>query len=246
MWIYDTPLSAREVAARIDHTVLAPNATRADIENASALARSYGFKALFTNPYWTPLVAELLEDSGVAAGISAAFPLGSLSTRGKVAEIMEVVEELDGKPCAVDMVTNIALLKDGNLSAYTADIKAVVRALEGRGIIVKAIIETSLLAPGEIETASLCAAEAGVDYVKTSTGRAGAPELSHIGIMRRALPPSVGVKFSGFGVLNAPELACWAFLLGADVLGTPVGPSIVDALSGPYATLRMSYDVPKS
>ena len=234
--------SARDIAARIDHTVLAPDATRSDMEHACTLARTYGFKAVFTNPYWTPLVAELLDGSGVAAGISAAFPLGSLSTDAKVAEIMDTVERLDGKPCAVDMVTNIGLLKDQRFDLYTRDIAAVVNAVEGRDIIVKAILETSLLSPEEIRAACQCAVEAGVNYVKTSTGRAGAPALSHIRIMREALTNTVGIKFSGFGTLNAPELALWAFFLGADVLGSPCGDVIVDHLSSDYAEVSMQND----
>ena len=230
MRINGTVWSARDIAARIDHTVLAPDATRKDMENACVLARAYGFKAVFTNPYWTPLVAELLDGSGIAAGISAAFPLGSLSTDAKVAEVMDAVARVDGKPCAVDMVTNIALLKEGHFDDYTRDIAAVVNAVEGRGIIVKAILETSLLNAEEVRTACRCAAEAGVDFVKTSTGRAGAPALSHIRIMREALPAHVGIKFSGFGTLNAPELALWAFFLGADVLGSPCGDVVVDVV----------------
>ena len=209
------------------------------MENACALARAYGFKAVFTNPYWTPLIAELLDGSGIAAGISAAFPLGSLSTDAKVAEVMDAVARVDGKPCAVDMVTNIALLKEGHFADYTRDIAAVVNAVEGRGIIVKAILETSLLNAEEIRTACRCAAEAGVEFVKTSTGRAGAPALSHIRIMREALPAHVGIKFSGFGTLNAPELALWAFFLGADVLGSPCGDVVVDVLSSGYAEVGM-------
>ena len=68
MRINGTVWSARDIASRIDHTVLAPDATRKDMENACVLARAYGFKAVFTNPYWTPLVAELLDGSGIAAG----------------------------------------------------------------------------------------------------------------------------------------------------------------------------------
>ena len=184
-------------------------------------------------------MAELLDGSGVAAGVSAAFPLGSLSTEAKVAEVMDAVERVGGKPCAVDMVTNIGLLKEGRFDAYTRDIAAVVGAVEGRGIVVKAILETSLLDAEEIRTACRCAAEAGVDYVKTSTGRAGAPALSHIRVMREALPEGVGVKFSGFGTLNAPELALWAFFLGADVLGSPCGNVIVDTLASGYAEVGM-------
>ena len=186
MRINGTVWSARDIAARIDHTVLAPDATRKDMENACVLARAYGFKAVFTNPYWTPLVAELLDGSGIAAGISAAFPLGSLSTDAKVAEVMDAVARVDGKPCAVDMVTNIALLKEGHFDDYTRDIAAVVNAVEGRGIIVKAILETSLLNAEEIRTACRCAAEAGVDFA----GRV--PRRSHIsGSCARRSPPTL-------------------------------------------------------
>ena len=101
------------------------------------------------------------------------------------------------------------------------------------------VLETSLLNAEEIRTACRCAAEAGVDFVKTSTGRAGAPALSHIRIMREALPAHVGIKFSGFGTLNAPELALWAFFLGADVLGSPCGDVVVDVLSSGYAEVGM-------
>ena len=93
MRINGTVWSARDIAARIDHTVLAPDATRKDMENACALARAYGFKAVFTNPYWTPLVAELLDGSGIAAGISAAFPMLK-EKGGKVINLCSLMSEI--------------------------------------------------------------------------------------------------------------------------------------------------------
>lgn len=240
MYIENREWTAREIASRIDHTVLAPDTTREMIEKACALARTYGFKAVFTNPYWSPAVAELLEGSGVAAGISAAFPLGSVSTASKVAEVLDAVQRIGDRPCAVDMVTNLSLLKEKRYDTYTRDIKAVVAAVAGSGIIVKAILETSLLTEDEIRAACGCAAEAGVNYAKTSTGRAGPPKLTDIRVMRAALPPEIGVKFSGFGTHNAPELAFLAFTLGADVLGSPQGDVLVEALTGRYAGLHAS------
>jgi deoxyribose-phosphate aldolase len=77
MYIENREWTAREIASRIAHTVLAPDATREMIEKACALARTYRFKAVFTNPYWSPFVAEQLEGSGVAA----AFPRPSLWAR---------------------------------------------------------------------------------------------------------------------------------------------------------------------
>ena len=235
--------SAEEIAARIDHTVLAPNAVRADIEKACELARRYRFHSVFTNPYWTPLVAELLEGTGVAAGISAAFPLGSISTQAKVLEVQDAMRCSQGRLCAVDMVTNIGMLKDGRWDDYRSDIREVVEAARDMGgptTEVKAIVESSLLMDEELRAACICAAEAGVNYVKTSTGRGGAPLFKHIGIMKGSVPASVGVKFSGFGTHNSAELAFMAVTLGADLLGSPQGAFLVDELCGRYATLDAS------
>ena len=230
--------TALEIASRIDHTVLAPDAAAKDVEKACEEARKYRFKSVFTNPFWTPLVADLLDGTGIAAGISAAFPLGSISTKSKVLEVEDALNSAKGRLCAVDMVTNIGMLKEKRYAAYTADIAEVVRtAHDCAGTVVKAILETSLLSPEEIAVACRCASEAGVDFVKTSTGRSGPPLLSHIRIMRQAAAPGVGVKFSGFGTHNSAELACFAFMLGADLLGTPQGPYLVDMLTGDYEEL---------
>ncbi len=230
--------TAREIASRIDHTVLAPDATARDVEKACDEARTYRFKSVFTNPVWTPLVAELLDGTGIAAGISAAFPLGAISTKAKALEVEDAINGAKGRLCAVDMVTNIGMLKEKRYAGYAADIAAIVKiARAHEGTVVKAILETSLLSDEEIAIACRCASEAGVDFVKTSTGRNGPPLLSHIRIMKQAVAPGVGVKFSGFGTHNSAELACFAFMLGADLLGTPQGPFLVDRLTGDYDDL---------
>jgi len=224
----DIVFTAAELASRIDHTVLDPAAVRADLERACALALKYHFRAVYTNPYWCAPVAEMLAGSGIRAGISAAYPLGALPTKDKVREVMSIVEELQGKPCAVDMVANVGLLKERDFQNYTRDIAAVVKALDG--IELKVIIESSLLNDEEIGIACRCAAEAGVNFAKTSTGRNGPPRLQDIRLMRANLPPEIGIKFSGFGTHNAPELAAFALACGANLLGSPQGDRIVDAL----------------
>ncbi|MBP3730823.1 MAG: deoxyribose-phosphate aldolase [Mailhella sp.] len=233
--------TAGDVASRIDHTVLSADATRADIERACALARSYGFKAVFTLPYWSSLVADLLEGSGVATGIPLAFPLGAMPAEAKIAETYAVMEIIAGRPCSVDVVANVSLLKEKRYREYTEDIRGVVKAAsEQSGVVIKVILETAMLTDEEIVAGCKCAAEAGVHYAKTSTGRGGMPRLEHIGIMRRALPAEIGIKFSGFGTLNSAELAMMAFILGADLLGSPQGNVIVDKLCGVYGSLEFS------
>ena len=247
MQINNVVWTAQDIASRIDHTVLAPDATIKDIEIACDLALKHHFNAVYTNPYWSPVVAKLLAGSGVTTGISAAFPLGSLSTDIKVLEVLHTLESIAALlgghpgefPCAVDVVTNIGLLKEKRYTEYTKDIAAIVDAVRDHNITVKAIIETSLLDEESISAACSCAAEAEVNIVKTSTGRSGPPLLSHIPIMRAALPEKIGIKFSGFGIVNAAELALCALMLGADLLGSPCGNSIVDTLASNYKSLAI-------
>jgi len=231
--------TAKDIAGRLDHTVLAPDATLAMIEKACELGRKYVFKSVVTNPCWAPTVAGLLKGSPVEACSVAAFPLGNTTTRNKVAEVAEIAALTEVHPLiSIDVVANLSLLKDKQYAAYTADMKAVVDTVKERGVSVKAILETALLSENEIAIACKCAVDAGITCVKTSTGRGGPPSLSHIALMRRSIPDNVLVKFSGFGTLNSPELAIMAFLLGADLLGTPQGDLITDTLSQQFVMLK--------
>jgi len=234
--------SASEIAARIDHTLLAPDATQADIELACDRGRKYGFNSVCVNPFWAPLVAEKLRGTSVKACSTIAFPLGNISTASKIAEGAEVWKKIAGHPCDMDFVSNISLLKDKQYDAYTRDMREFTDAMAQMGVNVKVILETGLLSDDEIRTACKCAVTAGVPCVKTSTGRAGPPSLDHIILMRANVPDSVKIKFSGFGTVNAPELALWGLLLGADLLGSPLGHLITDTLSGRYE--QFAFDSP--
>ena len=217
-----------------DHTILKADATKEAVLKICREAKEYNFMSVCVNGFYTALVKKELEGTDVKVCTVVGFPLGQMSTKAKAMEAAIAVE--DGAD-EIDMVINVAALKDGEEETVYQDILAVRRACEKQTL--KVIIETCLLTDDEKRTACRLAEKAGADFVKTSTGRAGAPALSHIRIMREALPAHVGIKFSGFGTLNAPELALWAFFLGADVLGSPCGDVVVDVLSSGYAEVGM-------
>ncbi len=229
-----TCLDPISLAAKIDHTVLSPDATEEDILKACQLAKKYGFRGLFTNPYWSALVAEHMENTTTKVGVSAAFPLGALPSHIKRQEVQNLLLHIHQKApkasISVDVVAHTGLLKQKDFKKYTDDLAGVFAITQDYDAEYKVIIESSLLSPEEIRTASLCAVEAGAHFVKTSTGRNGPPQLQDITIMRSVLPAHVGIKFSGFGVHNGSELAQMALALGADILGSPQGHVLIENL----------------
>ncbi len=130
------------IAALIDHTILKPEATRADVTKVSREARQYGFASVCVNPYWVPLVAGELAGSAVKVCTVVGFPLGATSTAAKVAE---TVTALRAGAQEIDMVINVGALRSGDLEAVKVDIRGVVEVSHEAGAIVKVILETALL-----------------------------------------------------------------------------------------------------
>ena len=149
----------------IDHTLLKPIATKADIEKLCMEALQYDFASVCINPYWVSFCAELLKDSKVKVCTVIGFPLGASSTVSKYQEALQAVN--DGAD-ELDMVINIGALKDRNTMQVVEDISMVVKAASGR--IVKVIIETCLLSDEEKTLACKAAMMAKANFVKTSTG----------------------------------------------------------------------------
>jgi deoxyribose-phosphate aldolase len=183
------------IAALIDHTLLKPEATAADIQKLCGEARHYQFACVCANPYWVSLAGRELAGSGVKVCTVVGFPLGASSTEVKSFEAGVALR--DGAR-EIDMVLNIGCLRGGDYDAVRADIAAVAETVHAGGAIVKVILETSYLVAEEKVAACRLAQEAGADFVKTSTG------FSHVGataedvaLMRRAVGPAMGVKASG-------------------------------------------------
>ena len=211
-----------ELTAMIDHTLLKPDATAAQIAKLCQEARDYCFKSVCINPYWVPYASKLLRDSSVKVCTVIGFPLGATTTAAKVRDAAEAVA---AGASEVDMVQNIGALKSGDYQTVLEDIRAVVRAVQGKAI-VKVILETCLLNDSEKIKSCQLTVEAGADFVKTSTGfGAGGATIADISLMRQTVGPDFGVKASG-GVRDY-EAAMAMIQAGASRIGTSSGVSIV-------------------
>ena len=184
-----------EMASKIDHTLLKPEATREEISQLCFEARKYSFASVCINPTHVKLCKSLLRGSSVKVCTVIGFPLGATTPEVKVFETRQAIEEGAEE---VDMVINIGGLKDKNYELVARDIRGVVKEAHSHDVLVKVIIETALLTDEEKKIACLLVKEAGADYVKTSTGfsKAGAT-VEDVALMRRTVGPLLGVKAAG-------------------------------------------------
>jgi len=209
----------------IDHTLLKADSTQEQIIALCEEAKKYNFMSVCINPYWVKKSAEVLKDSDVKVCTVIGFPLGATSTESKAFEAKQAVK--DGAT-EVDMVINIGELKGKNYDAVKNDIKAFVDAVKGSAL-TKAIIETSLLTDDEKVKACELAKEAGIDFVKTSTGfSTGGATVADVILMRKTVGPELGVKASG-GVRSLED-ATKFIEAGATRLGASSGAKIMEGL----------------
>lgn len=218
------------LAKFIDHTLLKPEATAADIEKLCREAVEHGFFSVCVNSSWVPLAASLVKDSGVAVAAVTGFPLGAMSTVAKAFETERAVA--DGAS-EIDTVLHVGRLKQGDDAYVLADLQAVVAAAGGKGV--KVIFETCLLTDEEKERACRISVNAGAAFVKTSTGfSSGGATLEDVRLMHRVVDGRCAVKASG-GIRD--RAAALAMIdAGATRLGTSAGIAILagETSSGSY------------
>jgi len=213
------------VAGMIDHTILKPEATRADVVKVCREARQYGFASVCVNPYWVALVKSELSGSPVRVCSVVGFPLGATSTEAKAAETVVV---LRAGAQEIDMVMNVGALRSGDLDAVKVDIQQVVAAAHEARAIVKVILETALLDDNQKAVACSICKLAGADFVKTSTGFGPSGATAHdVALMRRVVGPEMGVKASG-GIRTLDDLKTMA-AAGASRIGASASVKIVEA-----------------
>lgn len=183
------------IARMIDHSLLQPTLTDADLDAGCRLARDYEVASVCIKPYAVRRAVELLAGSAVAVGTTIGFPHGGHVTAIKVAEAEQAID--DGAR-ELDMVANIGKVLSRQWSFVSDDIHLVVAAAHRRKAIVKVIFENCFLTEEHKETLCRICGDVGADFVKTSTGygESGATD-DDLRLMRRCSPPTVQVKAAG-------------------------------------------------
>lgn len=219
-------LTQSQLAKYMDHTLLMADATLDGIDRVVAEAKQFGCASVCVNPFWVPYVARLLDGSGVATCTVVGFPLGASSTASKV---FETTDAIANGADEIDMVINIGELKAGHAELVREDIRAVAEATHAGGKLLKVIIECCLLTDDEKRLACLLCAEAGADFVKTSTGfSTGGATVADVTLMRECVGPDFGVKAAG-GIRTLAD--AYAMIeAGASRLGVSAATSILAEL----------------
>ena len=222
------------IAKTIDHAVLHPAATEADILDGCRLAVALDVAAFCVASSAVPLVRTALNGSDVALCAVVGFPHGNTDTEMKRAE---TISAIDNGAEEIDMVVNIGGVKGAQWDRVATEIRAINDAVVQRGASLKVIFETGFLTDDEVVRLCGISGEIGVDYVKTSTGfgyvktgegilSATGATIHHISLMRRNVPMTTGIKASG-GIRTLNDLLAM-MEAGATRIGTSSTQAILD------------------
>jgi deoxyribose-phosphate aldolase len=206
-------LTRRELAARIDHTFLRPEATRAEVDEAASLAVSAGCASVCVQPSMVRYAVEMVGDRIPVCSV-VGFPHGAALSRTKAAEAASVVAL---GAAEVDVVADLAAAAEGDLSAVAADVAEVRVAVPDA--VLKVIVESALWEPAVLRQLSEAVLHAGADFVKTSTGfhPSGGATVEAVRVMREAVGNRALVKASGG--IRTTDQALAMVAAGADRLG---------------------------
>ncbi len=208
----------------IDHTLLKPNATIADIKKLCAEAKKYNFYAVCIHGCHASLVKKELSGTDVKLATVVGFPLGATSTRSKVFEARDGIEKGTDE---IDMVINVGWLKSGEYELVREEIGKVKKAIGEK--VLKVIIETCYLTKEEIIKACHLVVEGDADFIKTSTGfGTGGATFDDVELIRHTVGNSVKIKASG-GIKDR-ETALRYIELGVSRIGTSSGVAIVTSI----------------
>ncbi len=199
VWVSNIPMAEnytyRDIAGMIDHSLVNPVLTTEELEAGIGVALAFQTATVCILPHYLPRCVELLAGSRVGPGTTVGFPHGSQTTGAKLAEAEEAIR---AGAVELDMVANISRARSGDWVYLAREIRELAQAAHAGGAKLKVIFENCYLDTGtKIRLCEICA-EAGADWVKTSTGfGAGGATMEDLALMRRHCPPSVGVKAAG-------------------------------------------------
>ena len=212
-----------EIAGWIDHTLLKPEATAAQIRTLCEEAQQYNFASVCINPGYVPLAAGLLQGSPVMVCTVVGFPLGATLPSQKA---FEALSSINNGAVEIDMVLNIGALKGQAYGLVFNEIQTLSQVAHNQRAIVKVILETALLTKQEKIIACLICKAAGADFVKTSTGFGpGGATVEDVDLMRRIVGTELEVKAAG-GIRTLAD-AHAMIQAGASRLGASAGVKIM-------------------
>lgn len=217
-----------ELAPSIEHTRLKPDLTDKEVDKLVGQAIDFGFHGVCIPPFWVKRAHREAGNSGIKVITVAGFPFGYSLTETRLDEISRVI---DLGADEVDIVWNLSAFRTG-MPWCKIDLARCTQAVHARQRIIKVILETSLLTDEEIAEGCKICADAGADFVKTSTGfMGGGAEERHVRLMRENLPASVGIKASG-GIKTADQ-AMTLLRAGAERIGTSSAVEMIQELKKP-------------
>ena len=220
-------LTKRQLASYLDSTYLKPFGAPEIIDNLCREAAEYGFASVAVNGDEVAKCAALLKGTGVKVTAVAGFPLGQMSMDAKIYEVRDVLAKGAGE---VDIVQNLRRLQAGDLKYVLDELTLFARICRDVGATSKVILENCYLSDAEKLLSCKLACEAGVDFVKTSTGfGTGGATIADVALMRAAVGPEPGVKAAG-GIRTRGDAKAM-LKAGATRLGTSAGRALVDALA---------------
>ncbi|MEL6881781.1 MAG: deoxyribose-phosphate aldolase [Cyanobacteria bacterium J06643_4] len=212
-----------DLAPLIDHTLLAPAATAEHVRKLCDEADRYRFAAVCVYPAYVPLAVERLHQKRPKVCTVIGFPSGATTAKAKLYEAQEAVEN---GAAELDVVINLGWLKMGESNRVHQEIATIV---ELTGLPVKAILETTLLSRAEKQLAAEVCLDAGVAFLKTSTGWQGGATVDDVTLLRKIAGDRMGIKASGG--IRTPQQAIALVEAGANRLGTSRGPDILQQLA---------------
>lgn len=211
------------IASRIDHTILKPTTTIAEVEQLCTEAVTYGFAAVCIPPPFVKRCKEILSPTPVQVATVIGFPFGYSAIEAKVAEtVLAIVDGAD----EIDMVINLIALKGKDWDYLKREVLLLLEVVRSKSKVLKVIIESGILTREEIIHCCETYGEAGIDYLKTSTGYAekGA-SVEAVQLMRSHLPSGIRIKASGG--IRTFDFAQQLVAAGADRLGCSASVAIV-------------------
>jgi len=212
------------LAPYIEHTNLSPVLTIRDIDKLVEDAKQFGFIGICVPPFWVKRARREIGNERIILVTVAGFPLGYNMTETKLDEIQRAVDNGAGE---IDLVWNISAFKTG-LHWTKIEIAKCSNLTHNYQALLKVIVETAYLSDPEIEKACKICADAGADFVKTSTGfAASGANVENIVLMKKALPTHVGIKASGG--IKTREQTLALIEAGASRIGTSSGLTIIES-----------------